>query len=150
MFARKTKKNYAILFWAAAVLCLCVLIIYFAWPEDPAYPSKQDDAQKISQNEKDMTVVNKYLQEGDGADYDYEDENEDDGIIPHQTPYYLVKRAGDAIVVFFCDENGNMVQLERTEILYEMLGPDDQELFDQGVQIESQEELSTLLQDFEG
>lgn len=148
MFARKTKKNYAILFWAAAVLCLCVLIIYFAWPEDPAYPSKQNDAQKISKTEKDMAVVNKYLQESDGAED--ENENEDDGIIPHQTPYYLVKRAGDAIVVFFCDENGNMVQLERTEILYEMLGPDDQALFDQGVQIESQEELSTLLQDFEG
>lgn len=148
MFARKTKKNYAILFWAAAVLCLCVLIIYFAWPEDPAYPSKQDDAQKISKTEKDMAVVNKYLQEDDEADG--EDEDKDDGIIPHQTPYYLVKRAGDAIVVFFCDENGNMVQLEKTEILYEMLGPDDQELFDQGVRIESQEELSTLLQDFEG
>lgn len=150
MFARKTKKNYVILFWAAAVLCLCVLIIYFAWPKDPAYPSKQDDAQKISKTEKNITVVNKYLQEGDEAENENEDDDDDDGIIPHQTPYYLVKRAGDAIVVFFCDENGNMVQLERTEILYEMLGPEDQELFDQGVQIESQEELSTLLQDFEG
>ena len=43
-----------------------------------------------------------------------------------------------------------MVQLETTEILYEMLGPEDQNLFDQGIRINSQEELSILLQDFEG
>ena len=63
--------------------------------------------------------------------------------------YYLVKRAGDQIVVYFCDDSGNTVQLETTQILYELLGPDDQALFDEGIKVESQEELGVLLQDFE-
>ena len=76
-------------------------------------------------------------------------EKEENNMNQSEQSYYLVKRAGEQIVVYFCDSNGNMVQLETTDILYEMLGPEDQKLFDQGIQAASQEELSVLLQDFE-
>ena len=42
-----------------------------------------------------------------------------------------------------------MVQLETTEILYDLLGTEDQKLFDEGIPVKNQEELSALLQDFE-
>ncbi|MBQ8562283.1 MAG: hypothetical protein IJ443_00120 [Firmicutes bacterium] len=76
-------------------------------------------------------------------------EKEENNMNQSEQSYYLVKRAGEQIVVYFCDSNGNMVQLETTDIIYEMLGPEDQKLFDQGIQAARQEELSILLQDFE-
>ena len=63
--------------------------------------------------------------------------------------YYLVKRAGDRIKVFFIDEQGNQIELETTEIVYDVLGTEDQKLFDEGYKVKSQEELAVLLQDFE-
>ena len=63
--------------------------------------------------------------------------------------YYLVKRAGDVIKVFFVDHSGNEVELETTSILYDMLSFDDQALFEEGYKVKTQEELAVLLQDFE-
>ena len=41
------------------------------------------------------------------------------------------------------------MELETTEIVYELLSTADQKLFDEGCRVESQEELAVLLQDFE-
>ena len=85
----------------------------------------------------------------DGTEDLTQESQEDTGMNPALQTYYLVKRAGTEIVVFFCDISGNMVQLETTEILYDLLGPEDQKLLDRGIRADSQEELSALLQDFE-
>ena len=64
--------------------------------------------------------------------------------------YYIVKKYGDVISVFFITEDGTQVKLEDTEIVYEVLPPEDQANFDKGIVVEEQEDLNTLLQDFEG
>ena len=63
--------------------------------------------------------------------------------------YYVVRRNGDIISVFFSDEKGQEIELETTGIVYELLTPEDQKRFDEGIKAESQEQLSSLLQDFE-
>ncbi len=174
MFTKRSKRNYRIAVWTAVVICLCILILYFAWPEKPAEskvpalnPDYDPSVAASSKEEKGLSTIEEYLadDEWDEKEEFTDDETAEDGIAQKdgnlsekeensitepQSPYYLVKRAGNEIAVFFCDSRGNMVQLETTEILYEMLGPDDQLLFDQGIKISSQEELSVLLQDFEG
>ncbi len=88
----------------------------------------------------------------DDEDYDGEDNfppSENSDITGESQSYYLVKKAGDAVKVFFVDRSGNEVELETTGILYEMLGYEDQLLFDRGYKVSSQEELAMLLQDFE-
>lgn len=89
----------------------------------------------------------------DDDEYDEEEDNfpisKNSNITGEEQSYYLVKRAGDAIKVFFIDRSGNEVELETTNILYNMLGYEDQALFDQGYKVSSQEELAVLLQDFE-
>lgn len=171
MFTKKSKRNYRMAVWSTVVVCLCILIIYFAWPEKPQEnagsgmnPDYNPSAAASSKSSSSGASIDKYLDdEGDSDDEEkdiqWEDESsssgklsefEENSIIEPQEPYYLVKRVGTEIAVFFCDAKGNMVQLETTEILYEMLGPEDQNLFDQGIRINSQEELSILLQDFEG
>mgnify|MGYP002169651817 CR=1 FL=1 len=70
-------------------------------------------------------------------------------MITEGQSYYLVKKAGDAIKVFFVDKSGNEVELETTNIIYDVLGFEDQRLFEEGYKVGSQEELAMLLQDFE-
>ena len=61
----------------------------------------------------------------------------------------IIFRRSEAVKVFFVDSSGNELELETTQILYDMLSYDDQALFDKGYKVKSQEELAVLLQDFE-
>ena len=159
MFTRN-KKNYRTFIYAAIVITLCLLVVALAWPQEvpEEKPYGQQDA-VITNNDPGT-------EDDDGEDENGVSDDEDNEIDQNDQPvdnqldeennmsqsgqsYYLVKRAGDQIVVYFCDDSGNTVQLETTQILYELLGPDDQALFDEGIKVESQEELGVLLQDFE-
>ena len=150
MFSRKARHNYRTGIFTAVILCLCALIVALAWPSQP---SESTDAQ-AAVNPDIQTYQPSELPElpelqDENEDEAEEESEEENSMNTSSLTYYLVKRAGADVVVFFCDSNGNMVQLETTEILYEMLGPEDQKLFDQGIRADSQEELSILLQDFE-
>ena len=61
----------------------------------------------------------------------------------------MVKSIDGQIKVFFVNEDGEPLELETTDIVYELLSTADQKLFDEGCKVESQEELAVLLQDFE-
>ena len=171
MFARKPKRNYRAGALASVILCLCILIAVLAWPESPVEEDTgyDDRGDSYIQSDDSVSQGDRYGEENEIESNEDEDflpgmangslsslpeenlsENEENSMIHSETSYYLVKKAGDVIVVFFCDASGNMVQLETTGILYGMLGPEDQKLFDVGIRIESQEELGILLQDFEG
>ena len=159
MFTRRARRNYRTAVFSAVIVCLCILIVVLAWPETPTekineaggmnpdYQTEEPTGQYDGYEEDDIRDSNAGILLGPE---DNLSENEETGMTQSSESYYLVKRAGEQIAVFFCDSNGNMVQLETTEILYEMLGPEDQKLFDQGIQVKTQEELGTLLQDFEG
>ncbi len=156
MFTRRARKNYRTAVFSAVIVCLCLLIAVLAWPESPT-ENPNNDSPGMNPDYQPEEIPEAY-------DEDVEDSNagillepeenlsekEENSMNQRGDSYYLVKRAGNQIAVFFCDSSGNMVQLETTAILYEMLGPDDQKLFDQGIQVKNQEELGTLLQDFEG
>ncbi len=61
----------------------------------------------------------------------------------------MVKSVDGKVKVFFVNESGEPLELETTEIVYDLLSTADQKLFDEGCKVESQEELAVLLQDFE-
>lgn len=127
---------------------------------DKSGETKNPNGELDDENGEDSADNSAY---GSDDDFDDEDEDEDedaDGednfppsensdITGESQSYYLVKKAGDAVKVFFVDRSGNEVELETTGILYEMLGYEDQQLFDRGYKVSSQEELAMLLQDFE-
>ena len=176
MFTRRARRNYRTAVFTAVIVCLCILIVALAWPETPTEASETggglnpdyqpgDETRPYADDQlpDDTEDSNAGILLGPEPGPDTEagqqtgltpdgnlSENEENSMNQGGTSYYLVKRAGNEIAVFWCDSHGNMVQLETTEILYEMLGPEDQKLFDQGIQVANQEELGTLLQDFEG
>mgnify|MGYP003302556964 CR=1 FL=1 len=77
-------------------------------------------------------------------------DNKDSDTVSKNKTYYIVKKSGDAISVFFITEDGKQIKLEDTEIIYDLLPQEDQRNFDVGIVLEEQEQLSSLLQDFEG
>lgn len=167
---QKKKKNYRTFIYAAIIVVLCLLIIVIAWPVETTATEETE----ISQNQglpgntqkKEIPDVSETLQVPDddelvdSDDFDAEtyDNEEEQGkeqeqeikdITQTTSSYYLVKRADDLIKVFFVDNEGKQIELETTDIVYDVLGVEDQKLFDQGFVIKSQEELAGLLQDFE-
>ena len=145
MFATKKRKNYMTFIYSAIVVVLCLLIIAIAWPTEaetePVNKQSSTDMGRIAEpntdsessddEEKDQSAGEKYIISEKGASY------------------YLVKSVDGRIKVFFVNEEGEKVELETTEIVYELLSTSDQKLFDEGVTLNSQEELAVLLQDFE-
>ena len=163
MFTRN-KKNYRTFLYSAIVVTLCLLVIALAWPvkEVNDDPSGEQDAIVTNENSQtedgDSEEVPAETDTSDPSGTDQHGENsstsgnhgsEETNISENGESYYLVKRAGEQIIVYFCDGSGETVPLETTQILYEVLGPEDQKLFDEGIKVNSQEELGVLLQDFE-
>ena len=163
MFTRQ-KKNYRIFIYAALIITLCILVVALMWPKT-AEPDAVDqaNAQTDAEDENSIDADNKG-RETDVSDNNVSGSNEEDEpdeqrenedthdksvVGEKQDTYYVVKRNGDKISVFFSDENGEEIELETTDIIYELLTPEDQKNFDEGIKAESQEQLSSILQDFE-
>ena len=164
------RKNYKTFIYTAIIITLCLLIIAIAWPAPPEDSPSQNLDERVSAG-----IADNGDEDGDGdgstddnnssdtADSEWEDDddddedNEEDNFPTVEKPnmrtegqsYYLVKKAGDVIKVFFVDQSGNEVELETTNIIYDVLGFEDQRHFEEGYKVGSQEELAMLLQDFE-
>ena len=162
MFTVKTKRSYRTAIMAVVILLLCILLFIVAWPEAPVEQQAEEprngtgtqetvpDSQQNPQTGQLDGPTNPAVSDSlEGETGNSEDFAEKENMNPEASSYYLVRRAGSQIVVYFCDSGGNLVQLETTEILYDMMGPEDQKLFDAGIRVDSQEQLSVLLQDFE-
>ena len=145
MFATKKRKNYMTFIYSAIVVVLCLLIIAIAWPTE----AETEPVNK--QSSTDMGRIAEPDTDSESSDDEDKDQSAGEKIIISEkgASYYLVKSVDGRIKVFFVNEEGEKVELETTEIVYELLSTSDQKLFDEGVTLNSQEELAVLLQDFE-
>ena len=145
MFATKKRKNYMTFIYSAIVVVLCLLIIAIAWPTE----AETEPVNK--QSSTDMGRIAEPDTDSESSDDEEKDQSagEKNIISEKGASYYLVKSVDGRIKVFFVNEEGEKVELETTEIVYELLSTSDQKLFDEGVTLNSQEELDVLLQDFE-
>lgn len=143
MFSRR-RKNYRTFVICALIITLCVLIIALLWPQTPE--------EQVKEENMNVTVNTEPSIDNEDINKNQEDQelNEETSTPSAQTTYYIVKKNGDVISVYFVDGNGARVKLEDTDILYELLPVEDQEMFEKGIVIENQEKLASLLQDFEG
>jgi hypothetical protein len=136
---RKQKKTYRIYIYAAIIFVLCVLIGILFWPQEVQAPASTQTPTE------DSNVSEKVVSSEDKT----ENIPEITDITEEFSTYYIIKRDGDIISIYFSDGTGNIIKLESTNILYELLPPDDQEAFEKGIEVDSQDELYSLLQDFE-
>ena len=151
MFTTKKRKNYLTFIYSAIIVVLCLLIVAIAWPADPAEtlnPSDPVNASKQTE-QTEPTEPTEPAEPVNPPETSSEHINEKDNISEDSSTYYLVKSVDGQIKVFFVNKDGEPLELETTQIIYELLSTADQKLFDEGCRVESQEELAVLLQDFE-
>ena len=154
MYSRKRNKTKKYIY-SGFVLVLCLLVLGVAWPFSEAQESDTATVDNVSSKNEEYvdsdTAANEdsSLTGTENTDSENTDENnQDESIMESAEAYYLVKRNGDRITVYYC-VGEQSIELETTGIVYDVLGPDDQKLFDEGIKVSSQEELGVLLQDFE-
>lgn len=144
MYSRQ-RRNYKVFIYTALVVALCVLFVLLFWPKSPDDVIYENAGDEKKQSEQQTT-------------YDYNDDNVptgedelDDNIVSKEEleTYYVVKKDGTAIKVFFSDKYGDLIELEETDIMYDLLPVEDQSRFDEGIKVNTQEELSTLLMNYE-
>ena len=144
MFATKKRKNYVTFIYSAIIVVLCLLIVAIAGPADtetePVNKQSSTDTGRVPEPDTDSELL-------DDSENDVTS-GKKDIISDSGSSYYWVKSVDGLIKVFFIDAKGETVELETTEIVYDLLST-AQQLFDEGVTINSQEELAILLQDFE-
>ena len=145
MFTTKKRKNYMTFIYSSIIVVLCLLIVAIAWPAEPTEPSDPVNASKLTE----PTEPKESSEPVNPPETSSEQINEKDNISEDSSTYYLVKSVDGQIKVFFVNKDGDHLELETTEIVYELLSTADQKLFDEGCRVESQEELAVLLQDFE-
>ena len=151
MFTTKKRKNYMTFIYSSIIVVLCLLIVAIAWPAapaDPTEPSNPSDTVNASK-QTEPTEPKESSEPVNPPETSSEQINEKDNISEDSSTYYLVKSVDGQIKVFFVNEVGEALELETTQIVYELLSTADQKLFDEGCRVESQEELAVLLQDFE-
>lgn len=66
-----------------------------------------------------------------------------------KSEYYLVKSFDGIVKIYHYDCTGKEEMLKETDISFELLSKEDQELFKQGIIIKNEEELQSLMEDFE-
>ena len=154
MFTTKKRKNYMTFIYSAIIVVLCLLIVAIAWPAAPADPTEPSDPVNASKQTEqteptEPTEPKEPTEPVNPPETSSEQINEKDNISEESSTYYLVKSVDGQIKVFFINKSGEPLELETTQIVYELLSTADQKLFDEGCRVESQEELAVLLQDFE-
>ena len=63
--------------------------------------------------------------------------------------YYLLKEEDGQVELYYFDETGKEKLIRTTDIPFQLISEQDQAQFHTGIKVESEEELDTLLQDFE-
>lgn len=151
----KQKKNYKIFVYTALVITVCLLITAILWPKEGKAADNMANAQTEIQAQEDETDGksdvdrNKEQNDSYSGNHDETKENQKHDISSEVESYYIVRKDGSRISVYFLNEDGNEVKLETTDIVYELLTPEDQKAFAEGIKIDTQENLAALLQDFE-
>lgn len=151
MFSRK-KKKYRTFVVTALIVAVCILIIVLLWPQNletkeinevnVSVDSRSNEPAKPSNEHENSQITDDVVKE--------ENIEQETSTSTNMESYYIVKKNGEVISVFFVDKEGKKVRLEDTDIIYEVLTLEDQKLFETGIIVEDQEKLASLLQDFEG
>lgn len=152
MFSQR-KKKYRNMVWASvltavALLSLVLLLGYLGSFRDKSY--EEAPANETVSVPKETQVADADTVESKNTETKPEkDDNEPfEKNIKKQT-YYLIKYDNDVIRVYFSDQQGNMTELEETNIIYETLSSEDQMQFQTGIQVENRDALNRLLMDYE-
>ena len=148
------------------VIC-CVLFVFgsFFFRGDVSSPEKDTTAEEnfqeetksvyesgdLSASEKTERLTNQnILKNTSESSTDSAMEFSTGGAIePEKAGTYLITEMNEKIVIYFIDDFGAKQFIQQTDIPYALLSETDQEMFQEGISLNSLTEVFELLQDFE-
>lgn len=147
MFSQRRKK-YRNLVWASvltaiALLSLVLLLGYLgSFKEETYQETPANETVSVTDETKTKeTIPDEITKTKDEATRSQQE-------IKKQT-YYLLKYDNDVVSIYFSDQQGNLTELEETNIVYETLSPEDQQQLLDGIQAENRDALNRILMDYE-
>ena len=133
---KRKKLRNRVIFAAAGVFLLSfgIWLNYQAQPEDTA----EDVVKNVQVKET----------QSDSASKAADKNNERTGT-ESRPETYLIKEVEGVVKVFVCDEDGNKELYLITSIPFDLLSESDQQLFIDGVEMKTEEDLGEFLQNFD-
>lgn len=83
------------------------------------------------------------------SEQNQEDGNDTGSGTEPEVDAYLIKEVNGVVKVFICDEDGNETLYLITSIPFDLLSERDQQLFVDGVRLETEEDLGKFLENFD-
>ncbi|MGN0658756.1 MAG: hypothetical protein ACI4LA_04040 [Emergencia sp.] len=157
MFSQKKKRKHMWL-WITLILLAAFMAAFFLIGAVSGRTADDRELERLeNQAEEDSETQSGADQNGSGADIPAaaEDTVKDTGKSGEETgtefyqSYYLVKADKNIIKIYFSDETGHLTELEETNIVYEILSPQDQKRFSEGIRVEKRDDLNRLIMDYE-
>lgn len=139
---RRKKLRNRIFFVSLGVLVL-TLGIWLNYQSDADEQPAEDTVQSVEAESDDSTKTTK-----PSATQDENEEKEGTDTQTHPESY-LIKEIDGVVKVFLCNEDGSKELYLITSIPFDLLSESDQQLFVDGVEIETEEDLGEFLQNFD-
>ena len=133
---KRKKMRNRVIFAAAGVFLLSfgIWLNYQAQPEDTA----EDVVKNVQVKETQSDSASKAA-----------DKNNERTCTESRPETYLIKEVEGVVKVFVCDEDGNKELYLITSIPFDLLSESDQQLFIDGVEMKTEEDLGEFLQNFD-
>ncbi len=144
MFSQK-KRNYTWIY----VLVISLLVIFGLMLILSTISNRNTDLQRREPQETDAYQSENEVENSSLPTAKPVPENDSEKE-ENNSSYYLVKYDNNSIKIFFSEKTGSLVELEKTEIVYETLSEEDQQRFNKGIKVLTREELNRVLMDYEG
>lgn len=106
--------------------------------------SNEDYYEVYDRNDDNSQYLSKYDEEFDSGEA-----QESKNHRTYREEYYLVVEENGLIKIYQCDLDGGKNLVRTTDISYSLLYDDDQQMFSDGIMVDTEDELMEILQDFE-
>ena len=155
MFSQKKKSHTWV--YVCAALVIAIIAVFILIGALGSRSSSEDALQTNLEARADEKSEQNQTEGEDSAEKTEDSRQTENNTMPEEKntqnqfyqSYYLVKYDKNSIKIFFSDETGKMTQLEETTIVYETLSSEDQKRFQEGVKVESRDDLNRLIMDYE-
>lgn len=141
---RKTLRNRVI--FAAIGVLVMTFGIWLNYQDGEEDSAAEQAAKEVAVEEERKNSATQQKEEEREKALDKEEKGTDTGAASEA---YLIKEVEGVVKVFLCRENGNKELYQITSIPFDLLSESDQQLFIDGVEIETEEELGKFLENFD-
>lgn len=149
MFSQKKKNHIWIFVCLALIIAIIAVVILIGTLRTGSEEENLRASLETRAEENDDRSVTEDTENSQTVEEENSESEKNNSENQFFQSYYLVKSDNNVVKIFFSDETGKLTELEETGIVYETLSTEDQSRFQEGVKVESRDDLNRLIMDYE-